>query len=407
VAGGVTARAALAFALAAALSGCQLGPGRLKVSSAHYSDAVRVASSEQLLVNLVRLRYRDLPVFLGVSSISTQFELDAGLDASGEAGLPGADSVGVGAGVRYSERPTVSFSVRGGEDFQLRMLRHVPVVAVALLVESGWRFDRVVRLLLEEMNGLENAPTASGPTPARAPEYREFLEAATLLQTLVARGEARLELRDTSSDLSDALPTERVEGRALVEAVLAGTELRRAPGGDGYRVVKTERTPALHLAAAASPEADRLRELLRLSPSQERFEIVALETREPGPFVRPDEYHELVVDVRSLMGALFYLSHGVDVPQADLEAGRATTTRDAADAPFDWSTVLAGLFRVRASEDEPDGAAVAVRHRGHWFHVADDDESSKSTFMLIDQLFTLTAGASEDVNPVLTLDVGG
>jgi hypothetical protein len=403
----VTGRAALVLALAAALSGCQLGPGRLTVSSAHYSDAVRVASSEQLLVNLVRLRYRDLPVFLGVSGISTQFELDAGLDAAGEAGLPGSDAVGVGAGVRYSERPTVSFSVRGGEEFQLRMLRHVPVMAVGLLVGSGWRFDRVARLLLEEMNGLQNAPTASGPTPSRAPEYREFLEAAMLLQKLIARGEARFELRDGQSDLSDPLPVERVEGRALVEAVLAGAELRRAPDGDGYRVVQTERKPALHLGPGASPEADRLRELLRLPASQSRFEVVALEEREPGPFARPDEYRELVLDTRSLMGALFYLSHGVDVPPEDLEAGLVTATRDAAGAPFDWSPLLGDLFRVHAGEDEPAGAAVAVRHRGRWFHVADDDESSKSTFMLLDQLFTLTAGDGEDVDPVLTLDVGG
>ena len=64
-------------------TGCQIGPSALKVSSLQYSDAVRIAQSEQLLINIVRLHYRDAPVFLGVSSISTQFELSQTDDMTG------------------------------------------------------------------------------------------------------------------------------------------------------------------------------------------------------------------------------------------------------------------------------------------------------------------------------------
>ena len=41
----------------------------------------------------------------------------------------------------------------------------------------------------------------------------------------------------------------------------------------------------------------------------------------------------------------------------------------------------------------PDGkqAAAAVRFRGHWFYIADDDQDSKSTLLLLDQLFALQA----------------
>jgi hypothetical protein len=49
---------------------------------------------------------------------------------------------------------------------------------------------------------------------------------------------------------------------------------------------------------------------------------------------------------------------------------------------------------------------VVARHRGHWFYIADDDETSKSTFTLLNQLFALQSGDVEETKPVLTLPVG-
>ena len=74
---------------------------------------------------------------------------------------------------------------------------------------------------------------------------------------------------------------------------------------------------------------------------------------------------------------------------------------------FRWSPL--GLFEVRTSDGllRPDGAAWAVRHRGRWFYIADDDQSTKSTFLLLNQLFTLQSGDVEETKPVLTLPVGG
>ena len=84
-----------------------------------------------------------------------------------------------------------------------------------------------------------------------------------------------------------------------------------------------------------------------------------------------------------------------------------TSTLDEEGGLFRWTELLEGLFRVKSSKDTPDQAAVAARHRGHWFYVDDADEDSKSTFMLLAQLFNLQAGDVEEVKPVLTLPVGG
>jgi hypothetical protein len=74
--------------------------------------------------------------------------------------------------------------------------------------------------------------------------------------------------------------------------------------------------------------------------------------------------------------------------------------------PFDWGELLDGFFSVYYSQQRPRNAAVAVRFRGLWFYIARDDESSLSTFALLNQLASLTSGERRGAAPVLTLPVG-
>ena len=64
-------------------------------------------------------------------------------------------------------------------------------------------------------------------------------------------------------------------------------------------------------------------------------------------------------------------------------------------------------MRSHTERSRPAGASVAVQHRGRWFYIDDVDQTTKSTFLLLGQLFTLQAGDVEEVKPVLTLPVGG
>jgi hypothetical protein len=396
--------------LATGLLGCQIGPGRLRVANFHYSEAVRVAQAEQLLVNLVRMRYRDGAMFLAVTNISTQFEFETALDVNGRvAGQGGADSVGIGGGVSYSERPTISFALMGGETFQKRMLRPLRVASISLLAESGWRADRVLRLTTERINGLKNAPTASGPTPAIAPEYRDFLEATRLIHELRVQRLLDFEYQARKERLSAPLSARSVDGEHTIEAVKAGVEFE-ALEGDRFQLYAETRRLVMRFArgADASSEVARLRDLLRLEPGRRQYDVVALEDSDFDPLVPEKRLAVLAVDTRSVVGVLYYLSNGVQVPPEDLESGAVTATLDAAQNPFDWSTLLGGLFEVRTSDRwrRPPDAAIAVRHRGHWFYIADADQSTKSTFLLLASLFTLQAGDVEGVKPVLTLPVG-
>lgn len=72
-----------------------------------------------------------------------------------------------------------------------------------------------------------------------------------------------------------------------------------------------------------------------------------------------------------------------------VEAGLVTVTLDDDGQPFDWSKVTGKVMRIHAQEHCPRNAYVAVEYRGWWYYIADNDQSSKSTFSLLNILYSL------------------
>ena len=64
----------VAFAACAGVSGC-LGPKAVRYTRMKYNEVIRDTNDEQLLMNIVRLRYADSPVFIDLPSITSQFEV--------------------------------------------------------------------------------------------------------------------------------------------------------------------------------------------------------------------------------------------------------------------------------------------------------------------------------------------
>ncbi|MEC7356233.1 MAG: hypothetical protein VYE53_13915, partial [Planctomycetota bacterium] len=119
-------------------SGC-LGPRALKHSRAKYNDAIQRSADEQLLLNLVRLRYRDTPSFIELSSLSTQFAFGSRASASGNLieRSTQSDSLGLGTSWEASERPTVTYDPLRGQDFVKRLVSPLGEETIILLIRSG------------------------------------------------------------------------------------------------------------------------------------------------------------------------------------------------------------------------------------------------------------------------------
>lgn len=392
------------------LAGCNtLGPRAVRRAPFEYNEALVQARNQQLLLNLVRLRYRDTPYFLQPTSLSTQYELQGGANA-GILVVEGGDGQGsAGAGITVTERPTVTWTPLQGEEFVKELLSAIPLETVMLLPQAGWSIDRVFRLTIQTLNGLPNAPSASGPTPIYPPFYEGFQDVACALRRLQVGG--RLELVAREAVPRPPRPDgEETAAEPVLEYVL------RLPPEDADPVRKTRPLPEglCHRPSPAPGDSDADVHLVseRLATAWAAPEGVreltlrsAYETAEG----------ELAVVTRSFLGALYYLSQGVEVPPGHLERGLVTPTLVSGDPGAaeaeDWARNLTeGLFRVRAAtsrSDVPADPFVSVRYQGAWFYIPNDDLETKSTFGLLVQLLSLQAGAPKGLMPALTLSLGG
>ncbi len=113
------------------------------------------------------------------------------------------------------------------------------------------------------------------------------------------------------------------------------------------------------------------------------------------------------MQAHSIISVLFYLAQNIDIPEEHKKAGLITVTKMQNGEEFNWSETPGGmLFKVRSSKTKPDNAFVTVPYRGTWFYTADNDLDSKSTFVLLKQLFNLQSGQRRYIGPSLTLPVG-
>jgi hypothetical protein len=342
----------------AVLSGCQsFGPEQLRGTHPLYNAAIVDSINGQFLSNLVRLHYRDPTFFLDVASVAATVRL--GMKGDAGANFDASQSGNIGFGGSYEIYPTVSYAPLQGEEFVKSLLSPVSIDAVLALTGSGWSVRRVFALCVESINGIANAPTASGPTPEQAPKhYKEW------------------------NRLTDIF--ERVADENLIQA-------RQDP-----------ETKTLKIEIRSTPEyADVISELKGMLGLDPRMTVYRVE----GDAIerRPDTIH---IVTRPLMGTLFYLSHRIDSPVEDQTAGYVTVTRNPDGSVFDWGDTPAGrIFHVRQSDDRPDHAFQSINFYDRWYYIPNNDLESKSTFLLLTQLFRLQAGAAKSIGPTLTIPV--
>ncbi len=401
-------------ALALSVGGCIRGPSALQVSRTRYNEAIQRTTDEQLLLNLVRLKYRDTPLFVEVGSVQAQFVFEQSATIGGtlneNVGVNplNPNVLSVGGKASYTEKPTVSLTPLQGDDFVKRLLSPISLDTIVLLCRSGWSIERVFRLTVHRMNGLDNASRASGPTPDQAPDYEDFVEAARQFRALQVSGGLRIGFESRVVNLADPMPWEAIDAADVVAAARAGYAFRRTDDGQ-YVLTDSARSPVLsiHPKSRATPEAERLAQLMGLGSHESRFALKLGVTGDRAGVDGPGNGAVITISTRSLMGTLFFLSQGIDVPQQHRLAGLVTTARDSQGEAFDWSAVTGDLLRVGTQSKRPTEAAVAVPFRGQWFFIDDSDLQSKSTFSLLIQLFALQAGEAGAAGPVLTLGVGG
>ena len=382
------------------VSGCTIGPTALRGNRPEYNRVIQQTEKEELLLNIVRLRYGEHIKFLQVASIVST--LSVGASASASATIPfgtqarldnisGANIANVGGGLNYSETPTITYVPVEGQQFANQILSGASVNNLQALLQSGWDIDRVMSLLVDRMGPLVNNPAAA--------TYPQFIQLIKVWRQIQARGDLQFVwFPQTDTVLAEKLPASAMNMRVFT-TTSAPNYLRYNPRPDGnYQLVQAFDSVVMELSYANQVEAEQVSTLLgsvSTRPKGALVERIALASAviPPNDYSKGEPVTQLHMNLRSFADMLFSITPGVAVPPEDA----------AVVVPSDPAATK--LINVRLSGSHPGKPFVAVQHRGHWFAIADTDIQSKVNFGLlltIQSLQTTSAGAV----PGLTLPVG-
>lgn len=353
------------FLLLAIVSGCsRFGPRSLPPNREGFNTALQNSDKAQILLNIVRLRYNDTPYFLGVDSIASTLSLRKGVEGTASFTNQTGDTPGnisflsVTPSVTTEERPTISYVPLQGPKFTEQLLWPVSLEDLYLLGQSGWSLARLLRVTVQSVGEVPNAPTAARPDTTHVPEFRQFVSMAHLMGELHRETLINLQGTKAGNDMDLRL------------------EVQRSGHDD--------------------PRINRLFSLLRVQGSPQSIKLTQSSKRSP---------EDLQVVTRSFIAMLYYLSKGVEVSPEEIASGVVVQPRLPNGQFFDWNEVTEGMIKVHMAKQKPLCAYLAVYYRCRWYYIADNDSNSKSTIAMIQQIFELLASEITSHGPVLTLPV--
>ncbi|MDR3619164.1 MAG: hypothetical protein P4L85_07425 [Paludisphaera borealis] len=421
--GGARGRIGLVLACLVALvlpSGCAFGPKLLEKTHGRYQEAIRTVGEEQLLRNIVHMRYNETPLNLNVSSIASQYELAGGAQAQPFFVAPNPSNSNVifktftsilpNLNVSGANRPTITLLPADDGDAVRQFMTPAPPETLAFLIETSWPPSVILRLWVERLNGVPNAVTASGPQRAVISDFRRFQRATELIQESQTQEWTSLRVEEHETVVGGPLPIESSSAAAAVDAAKSGVELRAQPDGMMVLVRKgTKMVVRINPRAVDRPEVVELMELLNLEPGRLAYDVVVAPGVIPDPMRYPrSPSSEIRVMTRSASQVMYYLANGVEVPEEHLSCGLVKTQTDDEGDPIDGRELTQGLFEVHCGKGHkpPPCAFVAISYRGYWYYIDDRDHASKSTLALMLQLGRLDFGNKAAAAPFLTLPIG-
>lgn len=425
-------------------AGC-MGSWAMRGTRLGYNKSVSYTASQEMLLNIVRMRYGETPTFLDMPSVVSQTEasmVGAGAQKSAFQGaLDGAFNL--------RDRPTITYAPRTGEDMGASMIK--PLKAEAILDVSPGDDTRIFLLaFVDSINGVRNSPQATSPASRTLEDNEEYRDGVDLFIGLQNRGAVRMRVAELdekpqgsplsaksliATDMLAAAENDFVfqmtgdqavllkRSRFLAMTVVPDAvdaadvhELARIfglqPGRTAYRVKSQEDDevdlnaesaagdPPLLVEDVATPLAMAGGEAAELLPSPEHPVVEPVPETSPGSMEPRDI---LSINVRSGYQVLAFLSKGVDVPEPHVRRGVAPMFKALDGRPFNGHRLTRGLFHVCVQKHRPLRCDTAVYYRGYWFYIPDDDVQSRTTLNYVKLVIDIRSESGD--TPVLTLPV--
>jgi hypothetical protein len=339
------------------LTGCgSVGPNSVARDRFDYTTAIADSWKRQMLLNIVKIRYGDAPIFLDVASITNQYSFETELKGTfGWSISPSANrQEGVATG-RYYDRPTITYTPLTGAKFARSLMTPIEPVTVMSLVEGGYPIDLVFRILVHSVNGIQNQFGGSARMRRADAEFYSLLE----------------KLREIQS------------------VGIVNLRMKKMANQDVLVMVFHDR-----MGRSVEVLGKEVRQILGLNVEGSEFRVVY------GSIAADDE--EIALLTRSIIEILSDISSTIEVPAEHVAEQRVPPTMEP-----EADGIKGKLIRIRWSREQPDDAFAAVPYHDNWYWIDDKDYPSKKLFSFLMFVMTLTETGGKEGAPVVTISAGG
>jgi hypothetical protein len=360
-----------------------VGPLSIRGDRFNYNEAATQSSSEQLLLNLVRLRYGEPIYFMEIGSVLSQYTLEFNASTSywsndlniwqspalrSQYNVDGDASRQrtYGANAGYSDRPTITYKPLTGEEFAQRVMAPIKPETIIYLSQSGWNVDRIMDLCVQQVNGIQNIPIH----------------------------------KPHEQGIIDVMPYHRLGD--LLSRIQDAGQLNFSVELDQYNRQVLYLYPPTQVATVEE-DLKELSRLLGVPDPSKKIIVIA------GPVRRTP--NEIAMQTRSLLGTMFALAQSIQPPEEHIESGQIGWDIESYLVPpeeeLEGPAFSERWVTVEHSKLPALDAFVQVFYNGYWFYIRKSDWSSKRSFALLTYLFNLQAQTTgKEGLPVVTVPTG-
>lgn len=238
------------------VSGCKVANHALRSDFTDFNTALQFNQTQQMLLNLVRLHYRESPMFLQAGSLTASYESQVG----GNIGVTNDTAVETAAGVDYSfsSKPTVSYVPVEGRNYVQQLLTEISSETFCLLLRSGWPVAALGELLIDRVTMPSGEVLINHAGAASESKFQAFIDK-------LAADQANHHLTVVSTPGAHALqsggetiPLERFQLRSLFDVMFATSRNIPSPPGQEARARSGESNGKMTVRVSATKSRDAM-----------------------------------------------------------------------------------------------------------------------------------------------------
>ena len=329
------------------LASCaSIGPNKIPSDRNHYNRSITESWKEQILLNIVKIRYVEPLFFVDVGEIVAGYSLETGGNLGFSRDLfdlpanSDSSSFQLGMSGKFTDRPTITYRPMTGARFLKGIMSPIPLQNVLMGIDSGVSADFLMGLGIRSINGLRNRALAVSGDEASGSSFQRLVAIIARLQNL------------------DALHI-------------------------SMRTVPPSKRPGLYMSLGTKKPSplvaslvEEMRNLLDLDPQTHSYALVSGHSFGDRKTISLQTY--------SLMQMLAIVAVRVDIPEQDVTTHCATPGFSGTSGSRILDTVA-----VHVADTRPDHAFSAVPYHDHWFWIDDHDLTTKRIFSFLMLAFTL------------------